>query len=63
MGFQGPKTCSWLKIVTKFFFLGGGVQQNSKFEILAPKLECHLRKYNKIESRHVISNNVASWLV
>ena len=31
MGFWGPQTCPWLKIVTNFFFLG--VQQNSKFEI------------------------------
>ena len=26
MGFQGPKTCPWLKIVTKFFFLGGATE-------------------------------------
>ena len=26
MGFWGPKTCPWLKIVTNFFFLGGATE-------------------------------------
>ena len=36
MGFQGPKTCPWLKIVTKFFFLGGATEL--KIWNLAPTL-------------------------
>ena len=36
MCFQGPKTCPWLKIVTKFFFLGGATEL--KIWDLAPTL-------------------------
>ena len=35
MGFWGPQTCPWLKIVTNFFFLGGATEL--KFWDLAPR--------------------------
>ena len=35
MGFWGPQTCPWLKIVTNFFFLGGATEL--KIWDLAPR--------------------------
>ena len=48
MGFWGPQTCAWLKIVTDFFFLG--VHQNSKFEICLTKRKIWVT-FNEIRAK------------
>ena len=46
MGFWGPQTCPWLKIVTNFFFLGGATEL--KIWDLAPRPNIGLKYFADI---------------